>query len=122
MMIRKTNPVAGAYRLCNQEITIYHRKNDDEYTTEYYNAFFDSHKTQSIDKTGSQEVSQYLIVIPGDVKAQVGDKVLLGHGKRIREREEWAELIPSKVENLIVVRTVDYKYWNGVIAHVELGG
>lgn len=121
-MLINTDPISPAYRrLCTQEITIYH-KDSDGYKTEYRAGFFDSHKTQSVDRTGSTEVSQFQVVIPGDIDIVPGDKVMLGRGDMIYTREEWADLIPSKVKDLVVVRTVDRKCWHGQITHVEIGG
>lgn len=117
------NPAAGAYRLCTQEVTVYHRNENDTYTTTYHTkSFFDSHRTQAIEKTGSQDVSGYLVVIVGNPDIQPGDKILLGHGKRMRTREEWAALIPATTKNLVIARTIDYKTWQGEVVHVEIGG
>lgn len=122
LMLKPTCPVD--YRLCNQTVTIYHWDGKETYTRKVIrNAFLDFKKTQNVDKTGSKEANAFLLVVPGSVVAvAVGDKVLLGEGPAVATREEWAALIPSKVEGLVVVKYVDPKYWRGCIVHTEAGG
>lgn len=111
------------YRMCNQTVTVYHKDGDTYTRTVYERAFMDFKKTQSVDKTGSKETNSFLLVIPGDEQAVfVGDKVMLGIGPEIGNREEWAAFIPSKVPGLVVVSYADPKYWNGKIVHTEAGG
>lgn len=123
MLVRKLPPCPVDYRLCNQTVTVYH-KDEDKYTrTVYKNAFLDFRKTQTVDKTGSKEANSFLLVIPGSKQAVfTGDKVLLGVGPEITNREEWSAFIPAKVNGLVVVSYVDPKYWNGKIVHTEAGG
>jgi len=122
LMLKPTCPVD--YRLCNQTVTIYHWDGKETYTRKVVrNAFLDFKKTQNVDKTGSKEANAFLLVIPGSaVPVAVGDKVLLGEGPAVATREEWAALIPSKVEGIVVVKYVDPKYWHGCIVHTEAGG
>ena len=76
-----------------------------------------------MDKTGSREVNSFLLVIPGDTQTVfVGDKVFLGVGSEITTKEAWAALVPSTTANLVVVKHVDHKYWNGQLIHTEAGG
>ena len=118
---RRTCPVD--YRLCNQTVTVYHKDGDNYVMTVHENAFLDFKKTQSVDKTGSQEANSFLLVIPGDTQAVfVGDKVLMGEGLEIADSKAWAALIPSKVPGLVVVSYADPKYWNGEMVHTEAGG
>lgn len=118
---RRTCPVD--YRLCNQTVTVYHQEGSTYKRTVYENAFLDFRKTQTVDKTGSQEANSFLLVIPGDTQAVfVGDKVLMGEGLEIADSKAWAALIPSKVPGLVVVSYADPKYWNGQIVHTEAGG
>ena len=119
---RRTSPVD--YRLCNQTVTIYHWDKKETYTrTVYTNAFFESRKNWNVDKTGSHEANSFLLVIPGPVvPVSVEDKVFLGEGPEVADREAWAAFHPSKVPGLVVVKYVDPKYWNGVVVHTEAGG
>ncbi len=118
----KVSPVD--YRLCNQTVTVYHRDGETYTTTVIENgAFLDFRKNQSVDKTGSREANAFLLVIPGSAAlVSVGDKVLLGVGSEIATREAWAAAIPAKVPDLVVVKYVDPKYWNGELVHTEAGG
>ena len=122
MLILNKPPVD--YRLCNQTVTVYHREGDGQYTrTVYPRAFLDFKKVRNVDKTGSSEASSFLLIIPGDRQTVVpGDKILLGEGGPVTTREEWANLIPSKVPGLVVAKYTDVKYWGTQIVHTEAGG
>lgn len=120
---RRTAPVD--YRLCNQTVTIYHWDGKDTYTRNVIKegAFLDFKKTQNVDKTGSKEANSFLLVIPGaTVPIVVGDKVILGEGPEVADRDAWAAFIPAKVPGLVVVKYVDPKCWNGQVVHTEAGG
>ena len=119
------NPVKRAYdALCDRAVTVYHRDGADDITrTVYAKAFIDRDKGQNVTKTGNEETTGHLIVIPGDFQAcQVGDKVIEGEGPQITTDAEWRAFIPSKVDGLVVVRHVDCKPWGGGIAHTEARG
>lgn len=123
LMLKPTCPVD--YRLCNQTVTIYHWDGKDTFTRKVIEegAFLDFKKTQNVDKTGSKEANSFLLVVPGPwAPVAVGDKVLYGEGPEVSTREDWAALIPSKVEGLVVVKYVDPKMWRGCIVHTEAGG
>ena len=121
LSIKRACPVD--YRLCNQTVTVYH-KDGDAYTREVFDkAFLDFKKTENVDKTGSTESNSFLLVIPGSEQVVfVGDKVLLGVGEEITNREQWAALVPTKRAGVVVVKYVDVKYWRGEIVHTEAGG
>ena len=111
-----------SYSKCNQTVTIYHRTDVGVERKVYNNAFLDYRKNWSIDKTGSKEVNDFLLVIPGeDISVSVGDKVLLGTGKEITV-SEWPLWIPSKVSGLVVIKHVDPKFFKGKQCHIEAGG
>jgi len=114
----------GRYGLCDQTVTIYHREGADEITREVRTrAFLDFRKVRNVERTGDREASGFLLVLPGpDVPVAVGDKVMLGEGPECGTDAEWRELIPTKVPNLVVVRSVDPKCYRGVIVHTEAGG
>lgn len=114
------------YSLCNQTVTVYRASHSGEFsctkTVYEKKAFLDFKKVQNVAKTGSKETNSFLLIIRGNADLKPKDKVLLGEGKDISTREEWAEFIPSKQPGLIVVETVDPKYWQGEICHIEGAG
>lgn len=121
LCVRNRPPVD--YSKCNQTVTIYHNEGGTYTRTVHRKAFLDFKKTENTDKTGSRESNSFLLVIPCDSHPVfVEDKVLLGEGPEVTTREAWAALIPSKTPNLVVVKYVDPKYWNGKLVHVEAGG
>lgn len=119
---RHSSPVD--YRMCNQTVTVYHWDGGTGYTRKVIrNAFLDFRKTQNVDKTGSTEANSFLLVIPGEtVPVAAGDKVIMGEGPEITNREEWSAFVPAKVPGLVVVKYVDPKYWKGCVVHTEAGG
>lgn len=123
-MLLETKNAQSITTVCNQTVTVYHQSGPDAYTRRVFaNAFLDFKKTQNVDKTGSSEVSSFLLVIPSStVPVEVGDKVLLGEGPKVSTRAEWSALIPVKVPGLVVIKYVDPKYWNGCVVHTEAGG
>lgn len=115
--------VPVSYEKCNQTVTVYHRDGEQIQRKVYRNAFYDLKSAQSVAKTGESGQNTFLLVIPcAEQTVFKGDKVLLGEGPEIATREEWAALIPAKVDGLSVVRYVDCKYWQGKMCHLEAGG
>lgn len=123
MLFRRNSTPIDYNRLCNQTVTVYHKDGDSFSQATYTNAFLDFRKNQTVDKTGSKESNSFLLILPGAVQAVfVGDKVLLGNGPEIADKESWAAFVPAKVAGLVVVSYVDPKYWNGQLVHTEAGG
>ncbi|MBQ3045136.1 MAG: hypothetical protein IJD49_04205 [Clostridia bacterium] len=115
-----------SYAQCDQTVTVYRANFDGEFscTKTVYDkkAFLDFKKVVSVNKTGSKEAHSFLLVIKGNADLKPKDKVLPGVGEDILTREEWAEFIPSNRAGLVVIETVDPKYYNGEICHVEASG
>ena len=61
LRVSKRNPVD--YRLCNQTVTVYHKRGDAVTRTVYDRAFLDLKKTENVDKTGSKAKNCFLLVI-----------------------------------------------------------
>lgn len=112
------------YRLCRQTVTVYHRAGTDQITrTVHRRAFLDFRKNLNVNRTGSAEANSFLLVIPGGTAAvAVGDKVMNGEGPEVTTDAQWRDLIPTKVEGLVVVKYVDPKYYRGELVHTEAGG
>ena len=121
LVLQSKSPVD--YRLCNQTITVYHADKGTYTRTVHHNAFLDFHKTVTVSKDGSREANNFTLVIPGaTIPVSIGDKVLIGVGAECTTREQWAALIPSKASGLVVVQSVNPKYWHGKIVHTEASG
>lgn len=121
LFLRNACPVS--YDLCKQTVTVYHNEGGQITRKVYEKAFFEQKKTQSVDKTGSREANSFLLVIPGDTQTVfVGDKVLEGVGPEISTTSEWAAMVPTKVQGLVMVDYADCKHWLGRTVHTEAGG
>ena len=122
-----TSPLIQDYSLCQQVVTIYHREESSVTRAVHYGVYFNYEETQEVDERGSSEKNTFLLVIPvsgGDAPCSVGDKVLLGVGEAVPDDAMafWRELIPTKRQNLVVVRKVSPKWWAGEIVHYEIRG
>lgn len=115
----------GAYALCTQTVTVYHRdKATGEITQHTYEGvYFGRGKTQNTAKEGTREESATLLIIPGDA-AQIfpGDKVIEGEGTRISSAEAWARAIPSTTPGLVVIRSVHPVKYQDRVVHIEAEG
>lgn len=115
----------GAYALCTQTVTVYHRDKEAGEITHhtYEGVYFGRGKTQSTVKEGAREESATLLIIPGDA-AQIfpGDKVIEGEGTRIATAEAWARAIPSTTPGLVVIRSVHPVKYQDRVVHIEAEG
>ncbi|MEG2020964.1 MAG: hypothetical protein RR087_04260 [Oscillospiraceae bacterium] len=127
------------YSNCNQTVTIYHQNSTTKQIscTIIDRAYLDFKKNRSMNRYGNAEENTFLLIIPessckfvvpceyvetvGTYTLAANDKVLLGAGSKI-STSEWPSFIPSKVDNLVFVRNIDHKYWNGARCHLEAGG
>jgi hypothetical protein len=121
-----TMPLVNDYSLCTQMVSIYHVEGSEVTRTVIYPAYLDFKKTETTEKTGSQEANSFLLVIPcHESPVAIGDKVMAGEGPVVDSEDQlkwWRNFIPTKHVGLGVVKSVDPKYWNGEMCHVEAGG
>lgn len=128
MLTRRTvSPLPPDYGKCCQTVTVYHLREDSTVQkTVLHGVSLQLRKNYNVDKTGATESTSFLLVIPAAVSSgipvAVGDKVLSGEGGEIQSRQEWAELIPSKVPGMAVIRYVEPIWWEGRLCHTEAGG
>lgn len=114
------------YDLCNDTVAVYHYDGGEVTKTVHRRAYLDEKKTENIERTGSTEVNGFLLVVPGSSRAcEVGDKVMRGEGVEVPQDDVaawWRSFIPSKVDGLVVVKTVDVKPFGGTVTHTEASG
>lgn len=79
----------------------------------------DFRKNRNVDKTGSAETNSFLLILPPEYSAFVGDKIYFGEGE---ETVDWLQFVPAKVQGLVVARFIDPKYYAGKLHHTEVGG
>lgn len=118
-------PLINDYSLCKQSVTVYHFEGGTVTSAYFPQAYFEFTETQKVDKVGAGEEDTFLLVIPGsEIVCHVGDKVLLGQGEQPSGdyASFWRSLIPTKVDNLGVVRKVSARTWGGEIVHTEARG
>ena len=119
-------PLIIDYSLCNQAVTLYSYDNGEITRTQYDRAYFEHVEKETIDNQGEHGKTEHLIVIPGNVPCSPGMRAYLGVGATLDNIEDaaawWRALIPSKDNNVVIVRSVSPRYWRGEIVHVELRG
>lgn len=110
------------YVMCRQTVTLYHKEGDTVTRTVIPRAYLDHKKVRNVEKTGSTDVTSFLLVYPaGPPGPCAGDKVVHGVGPEITAAG-WPHFIPAKVPGLCVVKYVDPKYNRNKLAHWEAGG
>lgn len=137
--------------LCDQTITIYNIYQDTRTSPLIYRrtvihngAFFDSRQNNIISNTGITPSVPFNVIIPQgadgkiyvppldyhdipnvDITNQytfnVQDRIILGEIDRefVPNDPTWASF---QADNMVTVRTIDEKYLNAEIVHVEVGG
>lgn len=121
-----TMPLINDYSLCRQTVTVYRYADGTVTRTVHRHAYFERKLTGSLSRTGDSEQGTFLLVIPGSKQVVgVGDKVFDGIGPTIPATEQtqwWRSFIPSKVDGLVVVRSVALRRWDGRVTHTEASG
>ena len=117
-------PLINDFSLCQQTVTLYHYEDGEITRTEYEKAYFEETDKQEIKNTGESGKTEHLVVIPGNVNATPGDKVVLGVGgfPEGDSAEWWRYFIPSRVPECVIARSVSQRHWLGNPSHVEIRG
>ena len=137
----------GMYHLCRQTVTAYHAVYHKDGSFDCYRwvlkgVHFESVQSRDTQTSGTKVQNEALLILPQQeplprwvtpkdfsknqqycpdrYTLQPGDKVVLGEAPEIENRQQWAEMTPEKVDNLIVVQSVAVKYFMGEICHLEV--
>jgi hypothetical protein len=98
-------------------VTVYHREGLTRHVLEGVHYEFTSRREVV---GGIAQVSRgFLLVIPGDYPIHPGDKVLLGIGP---EYVHWEDLTVETTDTLGVVTSVQPRYYQGAVCHIEARG
>ncbi len=119
-MLIKRRQIPLDYSLCNQTVTIYHRK---DLRREVRQGVHYEYRRRETVKTGQTEKEVgFLLVIPGKAELEPGDKVAPGIGPELTGAEGWARLTADDPSGLGIIQTVYPWYWQGEICHMEARG
>lgn len=110
--------------MCNQPVTVYSHAKEGVTRTLYPKAYHEETLTQEQGARGEGAKVEHLVVIPGEAPCKPGDKLFLGVGEEPQGDHDrwWREFIPSKVEGVVVARSVARRAWLGDACHVEVRG
>ena len=116
-MVRHRNTVPLDYGLCCMTVTVYHREGLTRHVLQGVHYEFTDTKqhTAGVNAPGRG----FLLVVPGEVKLALGDKVVLGEGPEVIA---WESLNAAQVPTLGVIQSVKPRYFRGVLCHTEARG
>lgn len=137
----------GMYRLCRHTVTVYHALYQKDGSFECHRwvikgVYFELEQSRDTQTSGTRLQNKGLVIFPqqdplprwipgGEFETmtekkenrytlQPGDKILLGEHPEVESRQQWTEITPEKVENLLVVKAISVKYFMGEICHIEV--
>ncbi len=114
------NRIPLDYSLCTQTVTVYRREGLKQEVWE--GVYYEYRRSETV-QTGRTDGSvTFLLIAPGAVCLEPGDKVSPGVGPEIQSLADWACLSADSVPGLGIVRTVCPRYWQGNVCHVEVRG
>lgn len=106
------------YSLCDQTVTLYRRRGENITRQVVENAHYAYERRQVTDQYGTREETAFLLVIPGEVELQPGDRVYDGIGPEI---VDWDGFTPVAVEGLSQAEYVRVWRWQGKACHTTAG-
>ena len=116
-MVRHRNTVPLDYGLCCMTVTVYHREGLTRQVLR--NVHYEFTDQQAHTAGISTPGRGFLLVVPGEAKLALGDKVVLGEGPEVIA---WESLNAAQVPTLGVVRSVKPRYFRGMLCHTEARG
>lgn len=104
------------YSLCNQTVTLYGIREGNMLRQILENCHFAVEAGQKAENYGKSRLSKFLLIIPGDVDLQPGDRVYDGIGP---EDVNWQTFVPAFTDGLYEIGRVKKQLWEGEVTHVE---
>ena len=116
-MLKPIKNVPLDYSLCQMTVTVYHREGLTCQVLEGVHYEFTDQRTV---KGGIVEKTRHFqLVIPGDRPIHPGDKVVLGVGPLTAR---WQNLTVENTPTLGLVTSVQPRYYQGKVCHIEAKG
>lgn len=110
----------GAYRLCDQTVTVYHREG---LTRQVYRNAFYNHAALGDTVAGAVVGNtEFLLILPGDADIAPGDKILPGEGPQVRSAEEFGALTYHRCPGMGLAARVRKRCLGGKVWHTEVSG
>lgn len=106
------------YSLCDQTVTLYRRRGEEITRQVVENAHYVYEVRQVTDHLGTRQETAFLLVMPGEVALQPGDRVYDGIGPEI---VDWNSFVPVAVPGLSQVAYVRVWRWQGKACHTTAG-
>ena len=116
-MLKPMKNVPLDYSLCQDTVTVYHREGLTRQVLG--GVHYESTNRREVEGGIARKSLGFLLVIPGCYDIRPGDKVHLGIGP---ELERWEELTSEFCENMGLVTSVQSRYYQGKLCHIEARG
>ena len=106
------------YSLCSQTVTVYRKAGEAISRQVAENCYLSCNNSTPTEAYGKSMEKRFLLIIPGDLPLQPGDRIFHGIGP---EKVEWQTFVPAAVPELYEVSFVKPCVWDGEITHWEAG-
>lgn len=106
------------YTLCDRTVTLYRKRGDTVKRQVLRNCYLQQNNSIPTESYGKSRLKTFLLIIPGDVPLQPGDRIFDGIGP---VEVDWAGFVPALVPEVYELSFAKPCYWEGKIAHWEAG-
>ena len=106
------------YSLCDETVTLYRKEGESIQRQVVENARLIRQTATPTESYGKSKEKKFLLIIPGDLPLQNGDRVFAGIGPEVTD---WERFIPASVEALFEISFVKPCFWDGELIHWEAG-
>lgn len=104
------------YSLCRQTLTLYGMRNGQQIRKEIRSCYFAPVNLLRTDLTGKSRLKKFLLIIPGQLDVQPGDRIYDGIGP---ETVEWNSFLPDLSPRVYEIGNVKPCLWEGEICHIQ---
>lgn len=106
------------YGLCDQTVTIYRKVGEEVTRKVAENCHLSRKISTSTEHYGKSMAKTFLLIIPGDVPLQPGDRIYDGIGPR---EVDWGSFLPAAIPALFEVSFAKPCCWESTVTHWEAG-
>jgi len=106
------------YSLCDQTVTIYRKTGEGISRKVAENCHLSCAVSTPTEVYGKSMEKTFLLIIPGDVPLQPGDRIFAGIGPA---DADWDTFLPALIPELFEVSFARPCFWEGEITHWEAG-
>ena len=106
------------YSLCRQTVTVYRQTDGEVRRQVVENCCLHHSCGAATEKYGKSRWKKFLLIIPGDVPLEPGDRIFQGIGP---QEVQWQSFVPGLVPGVYEVGYAKPCCWDGAVVHWEAG-